>query len=424
MAAVLLIAGTPLISQTSSGAKTYTLGGVTISGAKRFTREQIVAASGLKKGQQVDVARIDAAADRLFKTGALAKIGYTYRLTGVSIDVQFSLVETSKFLPCTYDNFVWFRDEELIAAARQTVPLFDGALPIGGDLATQVPDALDHFLQEHSIKGSVIATLNGALGQTPSNYDLRISNVSIPVTEVNVKGGPLTPESLANATRPLKIVDYSRSVARGAGQSGLTETYQDEGYLQAKFSEPHVEMKDPQRHDASLGVTLNYDVVPGPQYHLNGITWSGNQAIPETELAKLMEVKPGDVARRDKLNWSWVAVHDRYGKDGYLAARVEATPEFDAARNQVHFQAKIMEGPQYHMGQFTATGVPEILANKLKEAWRLRTGQVYDISYENTFFQKDMIEVMKPSATMRFTPSLHRKLNTETHVVDVELEIK
>ena len=76
------------------------------------------------------------------------------------------------------------------------------------------------------------------------------------------------------------------------------------------------------------------------------------------------------------------------------------------------------------MGEFSATGVPEIMANKLKAAWRLREGQVYDTSYEDTFQHHDMTEVMRASATSRFTVTLHRKLDMQNHVVNVELEIK
>ncbi len=419
-----LIGSAFLVAQPGQAGKIYTLSGVTVTGAKRFTTEQLVTASGLKKGQQIDMAGIDAAADRLFKSGALANISYTYRTTGTSIEVQFKLAEASKFVPCTYDNFVWFSDEELITAARKEVPLFDGWLPIGGELPTQVSESLERFLQAHSIKASVNATMSGSLGGPIGGYDLRVSDISIPVKSVTVKGGPLGQEALAKAIHLISLSDYSRSVAHGVGQSGLTEAYQDEGYLQAKFSDPQVVMKDPQGNDATLGVTLSYDVIPGSQYRSSGITWSGNQAVSESELAKLIEVKPGDIASRDKLNWSWIAVHDRYGKDGYLTARVQTMPDFDAAKNEVHFQAKIVEGPQYHMGFFTAAGVPEILANKLKAAWRLRPGQIYDASYEKTFVQQDMAGVMRPSATSRFTTTLNRKINSETHVVDVELEIK
>ncbi len=421
---VTLVGSALLIAHPGQAGKTFTLGGVTVSGAKRFTQEQLVSASGLKKGQQIDLSGIDAAADRLFKTGALANISYTYRMTGASIEVQFKLAEAARFLPCTYDNFVWFRDEELVAAARKEVPLFDGSLPVGGDLSTQVPEALDHFLQEHSINGTVVATLSAGLGQPPTKYDLRITGVSIPIKAVTVNGGTLGAEALAKPTHLISLSDYSRSVARGAGQFGLTEAYQDEGYLQAKFSDPQVVMKDPQGHDASLGVTLVYDVIPGPQYHLSGVTWSGNQAIPETELAKIVEVKPGEVARQNRFNLSWVGVGFRYGKDGYLTAHVEPTPEFDVAQNKVLIHVKVTEGIQYRMGVFTATGVPEITSNKLKEAWRLRTGQIYDESYETTFTQHDMGEVMRPSATSRFTPTLHRRINAEAQTVDVELEIK
>ena len=420
----MLIASAMLLAQPGQSGKTFTLSGVVISGAKRFTQEQLVAASGLKKGQQIDLPGIDAAADRLFKSGALANITYTYRMAGTAIDVQFKLAEATKFLPCTYDNFVWFSDEELIAAARKEVPLFDGSLPLGGELPNQVTASLENFLQRHSIKGSVSATVSGSLGGPITSYDLRVFDISIPVKSVSVKGGPLPQEALAKAIHLISLSDYSRSVAHGVGQSGLTEAYQDEGYLQAKFSEPQVVMKDPQGRDATLGVALAYDVSAGPQFHSTGVSWSGNQALSESDLSKLMEVKPGDIASRDKFIWSWIAVHDRYGKDGYLAAHVETTPEFDNAKAQVHYQAKISEGAQYHMGIFTATGVTEILANKLKNVWRLRTGQIYDASYEKTYIQQDMGEVMRPSATSRFTVGVNRKINQETHVVDVELEIK
>src|SRR5580704_507085 len=95
----MLIAGGILCAQPDQSGKTFTLSGVSISGAKRFTPEQLVSASGLKKGQQIDLPGIDAAADRLFKTGALASISYTYRMAGTSMEVQFKLAEAAKFVP-------------------------------------------------------------------------------------------------------------------------------------------------------------------------------------------------------------------------------------------------------------------------------------------------------------------------------------
>ncbi len=68
--------------------------------------------------------------------------------------------------------------------------------------------------------------------------------------------------------------------------------------------------------------------------------------------------------------------------DGYLAAHLVATPEFDTAKAQVHYRWKISEGAISHGNFYCTSGVTEILANKLKTR-RLRTGQIYDASYEN-----------------------------------------
>ena len=112
LAAITLVASLPLSAQTSAGVKSYTLAKVTVRGPSHFTSEQIAAAGGLRKGQQIDLAGVDAAADRLFKTGAIAKIGYSYSSVGNSMSVEFQITDASRFLPCLYDNFVWFADAE------------------------------------------------------------------------------------------------------------------------------------------------------------------------------------------------------------------------------------------------------------------------------------------------------------------------
>ena len=387
LAAITLVASLPLSAQTSAGVKSYTLAKVTVRGPSHFTSEQIAAAGGLRKGQQIDLAGVDAAADRLFKTGAIAKIGYSYSSVGNSMSVEFQITDASRFLPCLYDNFVWFADADLTAAVRHEVPLYDGSVPVGGEMVTQVSTALEHFLQEHKKPGTVTATMTGTLGGPISGYTLQVTGVSMPVVAIDVSGGSIGPEALSKATHLLIGKDYSRTLARGSGQLGLTEIYQDEGYLQAQFSEPQISLKDPQGSDASAGITIKYDVTPGPIYNWSGVSWNGNQSLPDADLTKLLEFKAGDIARRDKLELGWMAIKHAYGRMGYLEARTGSKPEFDPAHHQVHFEATVTEGPQYHMGEFSVTGVSEPLASKLKAAWKLRPGQVYDDSYQNTFLQ-------------------------------------
>lgn len=422
---VLPFAGLSEQGQNPAAPRTYTLNRISATGLKHFSTEQIALASGLRKGQQVDMAAVDAAADRLFQSGAIAKIGYSYKTAGSSLDVEFQITEASQFLPCSYDNFVWFKDAELTAAAQREIPLFDGSLPVGGEMVNQVPSAIEHFLAERKITAKVIATLSSeSLGGKATGYTLRVLDIAIPVKEVDVTGGPLGYDLLAVAEEPLLKQNYSLVIAKGAAEFGLPEVYQNEGYLQVKFSDPQVTMIDPRGVDATQGVIEKFTVNPGLLYNWDGVSWSGNQSIRDSDLLKLLELKPGDIARRDKFQWSLVHIRDGYGRIGYLAVRVSPTPEFDVPRHLVHYQMKIDEGPQYFMGQFTLTGVSEPLASKVRQAWKLRAGQVFDASYETGGWTKDFLDATGGGSSRPRPFSITHSVNQQTHVVDVEMQIR
>jgi outer membrane protein assembly factor BamA len=341
LTAIALIWCLPLFAQAPPTGKSFILGKITVKGSSRFTPEQITAAGGLKRGQQLDLNGIDAAAERISETGAIAQIGYSYSFTGDIIAIEFQITDAARFLPCSYDNFVWFKDADLTDAVRHEVPLYDGSLPVGGEMSAQVSTALEHFLQEHKISGTVAATMTGKLGGPVSGYTLQVSGVSMPVVNIQVSGGPLGLELLGRATRMHLGTDYSRTLESGSGEFGLMEAYRNEGYLQTKFSAGRISLKDPQGVDASAGIIVSYDVSPGPLYNWNGVSWSGNQTLPEGELTKVLQFKIGDIARQDKVNMGWVAVQDAYKNLGYLQIQVEGKPEFDAAQHQVLFHAAI-----------------------------------------------------------------------------------
>ena len=195
--------------------------------------------------------------------------------------------------------------------------------------------------------------------------------------------------------------------------------------MQVHVSAPQVSLKDQQNSDASAGIVVKFDVTSGPQYNFNGITWSGNQAMTGDALTKAIDFKPGDLARQNKLDLAWLQVRHAYGKIGYLQAELDVNPEFDAAQHQVIFHAAIAEGPQYHMGELTISGVSEPLAAKLKAAWKLHPGDVYDDTYLKTYLQVDAPSALKAGAAAKawaINPS--STVNSQTHVVNIEVQFR
>jgi len=69
----LLPATTSALAQQPSGDK---LAKVEFEGAKRLSRDQLLKESGLEIGQPLDVATLDAAAQRLLDSGLLKKLSY------------------------------------------------------------------------------------------------------------------------------------------------------------------------------------------------------------------------------------------------------------------------------------------------------------------------------------------------------------
>src|SRR6202040_3631239 len=110
-------------------------------------------ASGLQLGQTVSEDDFKKAARLLGETGAFRDVLYSFQYSadGTKLDLQVQDVE--RFVPARFDNVVWFSDQELLDQLHAQVPLFQGQLPIAGNLADQVSSGLQSLLITHHLEG-------------------------------------------------------------------------------------------------------------------------------------------------------------------------------------------------------------------------------------------------------------------------------
>jgi len=421
LAALLLSLALAVQAQQGADASHPKIGQIRVIGNHRFTQEQIVAASGLRVGEPAIERRLDEAAARLAKTGAFTEVTYKYRARSTSWEADLQVVEVADFLPCTFDNFVWFSDAELNSAVRHEEPLFDGSLPVGRGMQDEVTAALDRYLRAHQIAGSTVVRPAIDLSRKVAGFVILVSDVSMPVLRVDVTGGPLEAAAFSGATHGLVGNGYSRRSSTLVAQTALTETYQDEGYLQPKFSEPTAAFQDPAGKDASQGIIVKYEVTPGLRYSWAAVTWSGNQALAATELTKFLLISPGEVARRDKTLLSWDATRNALGRKGYLTAQLAPVPQYDDGAATVHYDVQITEGTQFLMGDLRVDDPAEKVAQQLAAAWPLRRGQVYDVGAEKEFVQSIAPKAVAHAGATRKGMSIERDLRRDTHTVNVLL---
>ena len=100
-------------------------------------------------------ADLDAAIQRMAATGLFKKLNYRYATAAGRTTVTFDIEEADWTMPVVFDNFVWFKDEELIATLKQTIPSFDGTAPNTEGIADLISRELQKAIAARKIAGRI-----------------------------------------------------------------------------------------------------------------------------------------------------------------------------------------------------------------------------------------------------------------------------
>jgi outer membrane protein assembly factor BamA len=366
--------------------KPLPLARIEVEGAKRYSREQIVEASGLKPGQSVNESVLDEAAGKLLRTGFFTNLSYRVRSTGGQATVTFVVEEKAdKGAPVIFDNFVWFSDAELTEAIRREIPSYDGTALEVGNTTDKIRDILGRLLRERKIRGEVeYMPLADASGTNPAHV-FTVKGIRIPICEVSFTGTSGISESeLKDNSKSLFNEEYTHRYVLDFANSPLRELYRQRGYLRARFHEAPVKLLDGSACTGGVAVTLVAE--EGVQYLWDKAEWSENKVLTAQELDAALGMKAGEVASSTKIEKGLVTIDKAYGRKGYLRAYLRPQPQYDDANRRVTFSFTAVEGPQYRMGNLSFTGLSEAVATHLKSKWQLATGEVYDASYIDTYF--------------------------------------
>lgn len=413
----LVFPGSSLFAQES-----LTIGTIKVTGQKRFTVEQIAAASGLRIGQPFRPSVLDDAVNRLGDTGAFESARYGYRMQGGQVIVDLIVEESARFHRCVFDNFVWFPEAELLNHLKKNIPLFDGWVPETGKMADAVTTSLMQLLRKRGIGGDVSQVRYGALGDQSWIYLYTVGGASANVTAIDFKGATTVDlAALQKEASPLLKRNFSFVEFQAYAGATFLPFFRDRGYLRIKIGDPIAEPVAPSECASTCQVKVTYPVVEGLAYKWKSAEWVGDLLKSAPELDKILGMKTAEVADASKIEKGLADIRKEYRKRGFLEALVNGKSVFDDAASTVTYRMDIHKGPQYHMGRLLISGFSPKTEVRIQDKWRLKSGDIFDGLYPGDFVRKDLPAIMQSSEKRILQFEVKEQPDKQSLAVDVTL---
>lgn len=368
---------------------TFRLTAINFSGLNKFSEKQAVAGSGLRIGDPITTTQLSAAADQLAKSGAFEEVAFEYSIRGSALTAVFKVVESPHLLPCIFDNFVWFTDEQLDQTLRAHVPFYAGIAPLSGGTQQQIVDALRGLLQSKGITADIQALPFSRMGGPVEGIVFRVLNVPMPIKTVNFPGAAVVSEKELEAAASQAIgQNFSITNMQEFAAVGLVPLYRQKGYLRAAFDRPQWAVIGNSSGGSPPDIALTLPVKEGSQYFWDKADWSGNRRLTAEQLELTLGMTHGEVANQQKIDNGFTAIRKNYDKLGYIDAHIQPKANLDDSKLLATYVVSIEENAQYHMGSVSFLGIPDKAVAELLASWQLKRADVYDATYPTEFLQK------------------------------------
>ena len=240
-------------------------------------------------------------------------------------------------------------------------------------------DRMERFMIRREYRKADVRFVSNVYDPATKSVTLNYTATSGPIVKVAVAG---VPEHDVRREIPFdRNQAFSEDVVDTAADDIVT-AYQSRGFFNAAVdTEEHL---DP----ATNVFTITFHVTPGERFHLDGVTFSGNQKIDDKQLRNVVQTAPSGGVKallatlfrrstsptRQQLSTDRDAIESYYRLNGFSEATV-STPvvNTDAATGSMTVDFPIKEGPQTIVTDVTIEGMQQARAEQLPK-FDLRPG--------------------------------------------------
>jgi len=372
-----------------SSPREFTIGGITVSGARNFDQQAIILFSGLSVGQKITIPgeEISKAIKSLWKQKLFDNIKVSLsEIRGDQVFLNIELIERARLSRFRFEGISKGEAENI----REKINLIRGTI-VNENLLTNTSNIIrKHFQEKGYLDCEVDISEHPDTLVANSEYlviDIE-KNSKIKIGNLNFHGNEEIPDKkLAKSLKKTKEKNFFRIFKRSKfirsvyekELGSIVEKYNEKGYRNAKVLRDSI-YRNP---DKTVGIDIY--LREGNQFYFGDVEWVGNTKYSSKKLGSVLGVSKGEIYDRTRfesrlfMNPNGGDVSSLYLDDGYLA--FQAIPvESKISGDTIDIQIKIYEGRQYRVNRVIVRGNTKTNDRVIRREIRTKPGDLFSRS--------------------------------------------
>ncbi len=360
-------------ASTEGSPADFVVGDIRVIGLQRISEGTVFNYLPVNIGDRLNPHRIREAMRELYATGFFRDV--EMRREGNTLLVV--VIERPSIEKFTIKGNKDIKTPELKRSLR------DVGLSEGKIFDRSVLDEVKQYLtDQYFSRGKYAVQIQTTVTPRPGNkVDIAIHIVEgkrAVVREINIVGNTAFKDKTVLDTLHLKTPNwlswykqddrYSRETLQGDLER-IRSYFMDRGYANFQIDSTQVQIS-PAKHNMYITVNIHQ----GDVFRVSKVKLAGTMVVPEADLRRLLQIKPGDVFDRKLITNSQEAIRYRLGADGYAFSKVEPVPTADEKTKTVSLTFYVEPGNRVYVRHVNFTNESSINDEVLRREMRQLEG--------------------------------------------------
>ena len=367
--------------------KFYELGEITVTGVKSFSPQTVVAYTGLKKGQRIQIPgeEISTTINKLWKLELFSDIEFFItKIEGEVVDLELYIQELPTLSEYTIKGIKKGKIETIV----KDTDIKKGKKLSKNFLATTKNYIENKYKKEGFLNAKV--TIDTKVDTTDVNNQKMLVSVDrgdrVKVRSISFEGNEVyKPKKLRKKLKNTRLEFPGRFWKRSKyieadfeeDLKKLLDFYKEKGYRDARIISDSIVVDDNK-------IDVVVKVQEGNKYYFGNVDFIGNSVYSDAQLSRVLGIKPGDTYNgvllrkriADQTKPDGDDLTNLYQNNGYLFSSINPV-EVSAVNDTINFEVRITEGKPAYFNRISVKGNDRTNDHVIYREIRTRPGELY-----------------------------------------------